>query len=226
MNLAERAIQSVKNHIISILAGADPDFPKDQWDLLLPHAKLTLNISRPSRLNPRISANTLINGEFDFDKIPLAPAGCKVILHDGTEHRPSWANHGSRGFYIGPALKHYRCYDVLMVKSNDTSISNTVDFFPHMCDNPIPSAQDRLNMILEDLVETLGSPAPSIPSVRYGTDLNNAIRQLQTLMCWDQQGHQMKPEEVVNESTPLPSRPTGPITRSQTYKQEPIGTIV
>ena len=45
-------------------------------------------------------------------------------------------------------------------------------------------------------------------------------------MCWDQQGHQMKPEEVVNESTPLPTRPTGPVTRSQTYKQEPIGTIV
>ena len=44
--------------------------------------------------------------------------GCKVILHDGTEHRPSWANHGSRGFYIGPALKHYRCYNVLMVESH------------------------------------------------------------------------------------------------------------
>ena len=72
-----------------------------------------------------------------------------------------------------------------MVESNDTRISNTVDFFPHMCDNLIPTAQDRLNMILEDLVETLGSSAPSIPSVRYGMDLNNAIHQLQTLMCWD-----------------------------------------
>ena len=36
----------------------------------------------------------------------------------------------------------------------------------------------------------------------------------------------MKPEEVVNESTALPTRPTGPTTRSQAYKQEPIGTIV
>ena len=83
---------------------------------------------------------------------------------------------GLEDFYVGPALKHYRCYNVLMVESNDTRISNTVDFFPHMCDNPIPTAQDRLNMILEDLVETLGSPAHSIPSVRYGTNLNNAIR--------------------------------------------------
>ena len=30
----------------------------------------------------------------------------------------------------------------------------------------------------------------------------------------------------MNESTPLPTRPTCPITRSQTYKQVPIGTIV
>ena len=89
LNQAERAIQSIKNHIIFILAGADPDFPKDQWDLLLPHVELTLNISRPSWLNPHISENTQINGEFNFDKTPLAPAGCKVILHDDTEQRPS-----------------------------------------------------------------------------------------------------------------------------------------
>ena len=73
-----------------------------------------------------------------------------------------------------------------MVKSNNTCISNAVDFFPHMCENPIPSAQDQLNMILEDLVDTLGATAPSILSVWYGTDLNNAIHQLQALMCYAQ----------------------------------------
>ena len=81
-----------------------------------------------------------INGKFDFDQTPLAPTGCKVILHDGTDEQPSWVNHGSKGFYVGPALKHFLCYNVLMFKNNDTHISNTGDFFPHMCDNPIPSA--------------------------------------------------------------------------------------
>ena len=81
-------------------------------------------------------------------------------------------------------------------------------------------------MILEDLVDILGAPSPSIPNVQHGTDLNNNIRQLQTLMCCDHQGCQMKPETIVNKSTPLPSCPIGLVTCSQTYQQEPIITIV
>ena len=36
-NPAERAIQAVKAHFISIRACTDQSFPKNQWDLLLPH---------------------------------------------------------------------------------------------------------------------------------------------------------------------------------------------
>ena len=106
-NPCKRAIQSFKNHFISILAGTDPDFPKNRWDLLLEQAEITLNMSRPSKLNPRVSAYTLINGVFDFDKTPLAPAWVKIIVHDRVNERASWAQHGSRGFYIGPAMQHF-----------------------------------------------------------------------------------------------------------------------
>ena len=78
MNEAERAIQIFKAHFIAILSGADPDFPKNYWDLLLDHAMLTLNLLRLSRKNPMISAYSV----FDFNKPPLAHVGCKVILHD------------------------------------------------------------------------------------------------------------------------------------------------
>ena len=33
-NPAERAIQTLKHHMISIFSGVDPDFPMDQWHLL------------------------------------------------------------------------------------------------------------------------------------------------------------------------------------------------
>ena len=45
---AERAIQTVKNHFISVLYGCDPTFPKNQWDRVLSVAVLTLNMLRPS----------------------------------------------------------------------------------------------------------------------------------------------------------------------------------
>ena len=43
-NLAERAIQTFKAHFKAGLASVDPDFPLTEWDRLLPHAVLTLNL--------------------------------------------------------------------------------------------------------------------------------------------------------------------------------------
>ena len=35
-NLAEKAIQTFKSHLIAILAGVDPSFPMNLWDRLIP----------------------------------------------------------------------------------------------------------------------------------------------------------------------------------------------
>lgn len=178
-------IQDFKNHFISILAGADPSYPKNRWDLLLEHAEVTLNISRPSRLNPKVSAYTLINGNFDFDKTPLAPASTKTIVHDRVDERASWAEHGSRGYYVGPALDHFRCYRNWMVKTNAIRVSNMVEFSPTKCGNPQLQPEDRINILMKDLVSILSNSTKSIPSITYGTELNNALRTIQRLICRD-----------------------------------------
>ena len=76
-NRAERAICTFKDHFLTILAGVDSAFPPYLWDLLLPQAKLTLNLLRQSTINPRI-----FQGPFDFNKTPLAPVRCRVLIHD------------------------------------------------------------------------------------------------------------------------------------------------
>ena len=55
-NAAERAIQTYKDHLIAGLSSCDPNLPLHLWDHLIPYATLTLNILRPSCLNPRLSA--------------------------------------------------------------------------------------------------------------------------------------------------------------------------
>ncbi|KAG7342946.1 reverse transcriptase RNA-dependent DNA polymerase [Nitzschia inconspicua] len=55
-NAAERAIRTFKNHFIAGLCSTDPAFPIHLWDRLLPHAELSLNLLRGSRLNPKLSA--------------------------------------------------------------------------------------------------------------------------------------------------------------------------
>ena len=50
--LAERTIQTFKNHFKSVLAGVDYSFPMRLWDRLLPQTILTLNLLRQSNAVP------------------------------------------------------------------------------------------------------------------------------------------------------------------------------
>ncbi len=43
-NLAERAIQTFKNHFKAVIAGVDDSFPMHLWDRLLPQTVLMLNL--------------------------------------------------------------------------------------------------------------------------------------------------------------------------------------
>ena len=72
-NAAEKAIGIFKDHFISGLATVDPNFPLHLWCCLIPLAVTTLNLLRPSRINPKLSAYEFLNGIFDYNKTPLAP---------------------------------------------------------------------------------------------------------------------------------------------------------
>jgi hypothetical protein len=54
----EPSIRTFKNHLVDGLASTDKLFPMHLWDRLLDQAKMTLNMLRTSRLNPKLSACT------------------------------------------------------------------------------------------------------------------------------------------------------------------------
>jgi len=83
-NYPERSIRTAKAHIISGLSSVNPRFPMHQWDQLIPQAEITLNLLRGSRINPKLSAYTQINGIFDPLATPLGPPGCLVLAHKKT----------------------------------------------------------------------------------------------------------------------------------------------
>ena len=112
-NPAKRAIQTYKNHFIALLSGAYPTFPTNAWDHLIPLANITLNLLRQSKIQPKLSAYAQIHGPYNYNRHPLAPAGCKLSQHRTPDTRPSWVNHATPSFYIGPALAHYRLLNYL-----------------------------------------------------------------------------------------------------------------
>jgi hypothetical protein len=129
INSAERAIRSFKDHLIAGLYSTDKSFPMHLLDRILPQAVMTLNMLRTSRINSKLSAATHIFGQYDFNRAPMAPPGTRIIAHETPGIRRTWAPHGQDGWYIGPALEHYRCYMVYITKKRSNRRVETVDFF-------------------------------------------------------------------------------------------------
>ena len=158
INAAERAIRTFKNHYLAGLASVDPSYPINKWDRLLPQAEITINLLRSSRINPHLSAYAVINGNYDFNRSPMAPPGTKVVTHLKPAQRASWDFHGDGGFYVGPALEHYRCVQCLMNKSRRVRVSDTVQFFPHSTPFPQLTLNDRLLAAIDEIISTLSAP--------------------------------------------------------------------
>jgi hypothetical protein len=124
-NRAKKANQTFRDHFVAILCRADKKFPLNLWDLLLPQAENMLNMLRPSRMTPTISAYTYLWGQHDYNSNPFAPLGCKVKAQLVPGIKETWAPHMTSGFYVGNSWEHYCCHEVFI---SDNSIR-----CPHMC---------------------------------------------------------------------------------------------
>ena len=133
---------------------------------------------RPSRINPKLSAYNQLWGIFNFEKTPMAPPGCKVVVHERPQERGTWANHGVAGFYIGPAMHHFRNYYCYIPTTRGERVSNTIKLFPTHVDMLDTSSKDRLKQITQDLITVLQKPHPKTPFLDQGDKTSHAIEQL------------------------------------------------
>eukprot|EP00804_Cyclotella_cryptica_P022924 CCRYP_018758-RA/>CCRYP_018758-RA protein AED:0.17 eAED:0.24 QI:0/0/0/1/0.5/0.33/3/0/705 len=142
-NLAERAIQTFKAHFLSILAGqVFPQLPLGQTS----PANRTHPQSTPTIMHRTLSISVeyFNNTPFNFDATPLGPCGCPVLIHNKPSKHSSWAFCGRDGFNIGPALSHYRCFQVVDADTKAIVISDTVEFRHTYLSPPSVSYKDRL----------------------------------------------------------------------------------
>jgi hypothetical protein len=84
------------------------------------------------------------NAPFNLDATPISPCGCPIIIHNKPNKRASWAFRGHDGFNIGPALSHYRCFQVVDANTKALVISDTVEFRHNYLHSPKVSYEDRL----------------------------------------------------------------------------------
>ena len=109
-NIAERAIQTAKDHFVAILVGVSTTFSMHLWCRLIPQAELTLNLICQSRATPNVSANAHVHGTHNFMTRPLAPLGCDVQAQERADKRRAWDPHSCNGWNVGTSMDHNRCF--------------------------------------------------------------------------------------------------------------------
>jgi hypothetical protein len=131
---------------------------------------------RTSRINPKRSAATHIFGQYDFNRAPMAPPGTRIIAHETPNRRSTWAPHGLGGWYLGPALEHYRCYTVHITKTRGDRIVETVDFFPEKITLPFATPQDQAPKAATELTRALLNQQPAGPFCQVGDAQTLALK--------------------------------------------------
>lgn len=183
-NRAEVTIKAFKQHLISVFAGLDPDFPMTQWDKLIPQIEITMNLLRKSKEKPHMSAYEHVHGPYDYNRYPMAPIGCAVHIHNQSDKRATWAPHTQSGWYLGPSYEHYRCHKVLPKATQAVRVCETVIFKHHKYTCPQISPADYITDATQQLRQAVlkaegipGGAASQLEHLEKLTDLfRNSVK--------------------------------------------------
>jgi hypothetical protein len=162
----------------------DANFPMSEWDRLLPQTILTLNLLRSSRAHPSISAHTSLFGNYDFNRVPIAPPGTKVVSLMAAEARTKFGEHGKVGWYIGPSPEHYRCYKCYSTDTMKECDVLTVDFFPEKKPSPKFTQEDYLKQTAKDMLHLLTAPttSPTATPLSFGPPILKAYAKIADIL--------------------------------------------
>lgn len=154
-NAAEVAIRNFKAHFLSVLAGTATDFPASLWDRLLPQAEITINLLRQSNATPNVSAYAHLSGPFDYNKMPLAPMGCAVQVHEKTDKRGTWSYHSVDGWYLATSPEHYRTHRCHIKATKSERFTDTIQFNHKRITRPTVTHADKVMQAIADCAKAI-----------------------------------------------------------------------
>ena len=141
---AEKAVQTYKACFKSVTASLPAAFPISYWCHLLEQIDLSVNIVRPCRQNPKLSAWAATEGEFHFSSTPIAPPGTELLMYVRPENRKSFGHNANKAWYTGPCFKHYRSVSGILPSTGRVRISDTVKMKHHAIAIPTLTPADRI----------------------------------------------------------------------------------
>ena len=154
-NAAEVAIHNFKSHFLSVLSRVSDNFPIQLWDRLLPQTEITLNLLRQSNATPAVSAYTHLRWPFDYNKMPLAPMGCKAQVHEKMDKRGTWTYHSVGGWYLYTSPEHYCTHACHIKATNREQLAGTLQLKYKHITKPTANAADKIMTVLADCIKAV-----------------------------------------------------------------------
>jgi hypothetical protein len=149
-------------------------------------------------VNPKLSAYAVLDGQFNFDKTPLAPVGTRALILLDPNSRKTWQNHALDAWYVGPAKNHYHNYRFFIPSTKGYHISGSAKFFPKHTKMPAIEPGDTVRLAAQDLITAIRtfSTAPINLTPQHTT----ALRQLADIFA---STTHIKRERTATNDTPV-----------------------
>ncbi len=132
--------------------------------------------------HPKLSALAQVNGSSDFNPTPIGPPCTRVLAHEKPSNRETWSPHALDGWYVGPALESYRCYNIWICDTRAERICDTLTWYPTKVRMPASSSNDIIIACLKDIAQALQHPAPASALAPRTDTQSKALLDLITLL--------------------------------------------
>jgi hypothetical protein len=107
--------------------------------------------------------------------------GVKILVHEKPTLRGTWSPHAVDGWYLGPAMLHYRCSRVWILETTSEQVADTVVWFPTKVSMPKSLSTDAAIAAARDLTNALLHLLLALPLSPISDSQHAALKQLSTI---------------------------------------------
>ena len=165
-NIAERDIQTWKNHFVGVLSGTAATFPLHILCQPIPQAERQLMLLSMSNVNPKISSYAHVYGQHEYNAEPFVPIGMESLVHDKQNRQKTFAAHCRKGYNIGASFKHYQAWKIWMINTRATRVSATVFHKHKYLSNPTATPADAIIAAAGNIIKAIKGHLPHLERYR------------------------------------------------------------
>ena len=159
--MAERAIQTWKDHFVGVLIGTNETFTLHLWCQVIPQDERQLLLLQQSCINPKISAYAHVYGSHDYNVESFFPIGMESLVHEKPKKRRNFSEQCSKGWVLGTSFEHYYAWTMWMKTTRALRISATIFHKHKYISNPSMTPADLVLAATGALAKLLTTKVPN-----------------------------------------------------------------